>query len=142
MAMLRSLSVLYMSTALLVCADPNVLHRRQPSPFPITAHPLDLNLRPRQTDAAANTAFPTICGYRNGDLSRAWRAPEGSTCHLDHTASYFGWCNSLLSKNEDCTDVVKACVDSSTCSSGCGKTNEPGLPTITWQVLTTVSSGT
>jgi hypothetical protein len=125
----HSLLLLCLSTALLVQATPKPTHHRDAIPFPITAQPLNYQLRPRQ---APENPGGSICGYRNGNLERGWKAPEGSTCFLDHSASYFGWCNALFTKTQDCTDVPRACVDSSTCSGGCGKTNEPDLPTITW----------
>ncbi|KAF2679571.1 hypothetical protein K458DRAFT_393700 [Lentithecium fluviatile CBS 122367] len=130
MAIVRAFFVLCFSAALLSQASPDHIHDRNAHPFPITARPLDVHLRPRQTEAPSNPGL-SICGYRNGELARSWKAPEGSTCFLDHTASYFGWCNVLLTKAEDCTDIPRACVDSSTCSDGCGKTSQSDLPTIT-----------
>lgn len=100
----------------------SVITPRMPLPTVSTI----LGLQARQT-----TSFATTCGFLNGNANQPLVANSGSQCTYDTTNTLWGICRTGISLT-DC-GFGGYCVDSATCSTGCGSTGTD-VNTFSWYV--------
>jgi hypothetical protein len=74
------------------------------------------------------TQFSTI--FVTGDASNVRTANPGFDCRVDLLHDLWGFCPNTVIAATDC-GLAGSCVDSFSCSKGCGFTNAP-LTTFTW----------
>lgn len=86
----------------------------------------ELELRKRQITTQLST-----CGFYNGDPTRSRTADAGFNCRFDTLNGLWGFCPATVILATDC-GLAGNCIDSFSCSRGCGKTGIPGLTTFTW----------
>jgi hypothetical protein len=75
----------------------------------------------------------STCGYLNGDPKLPRTANSGYNCRVDTKHALFGFCPTTVIAASDC-GLAAACIDSFSCSNGCGYTTDPSLTTWTWYV--------
>lgn len=73
----------------------------------------------------------STCGYFSGDPTKPRTANPGFNCRYDTANALWGFCPTTVILASDC-GLAGNCIDSFTCSKGCGKTGIPGLTTFTW----------
>lgn len=86
-------------------------------------------LKRRQQTAA----FISTCGFRDGDANQPRTANPGFDCRVDTQHALWGFCPTTVIVATDC-GLAGNCVDSHSCSNGCGITGTPGITTFTWYV--------
>ena len=81
------------------------------------------------------TAEP--CGYKDGDSAKPRSAAPGWTCRVDSELGLWGFCRATVTSptNPNC-GLVGVCVDSHSCTAGCGRlADRAGITTFTWSVF-------
>lgn len=73
----------------------------------------------------------TTCGYLNGDPKKIRTANSGFNCRVDTLRGIWGFCPTTVIAATDCGFAV-ACIDSKSCSDGCGQLDNTKLTTWTW----------
>ena len=73
----------------------------------------------------------TTCGFANGDPSKPRTANLGFVCRIDTQHGLWGFCPTTVISATDC-GLAGNCVDSNTCSNGCGIVGTPGIITFIW----------
>jgi hypothetical protein len=90
-------------------------------------HNETITLRKRQ-GTVLNTRFSTI--FLTGDNTKPRTANAGYDCRVDLLHDLWGFCPSSVIAATDC-GLAGSCVDSFSCSKGCGFTDTP-YTTFTW----------
>ncbi|KAF1837352.1 hypothetical protein BDW02DRAFT_544277 [Decorospora gaudefroyi] len=94
-------------------------------PAPNATEPASLD---RRQDISAPV---TTCGYRDGNPSRARTADPGYGCRVDTANGLWGFCLTTVISAKDC-GLAGVCVDSQSCTSGCGRlTDRTDITTFT-----------
>lgn len=111
------------------------LHRRPSTPQPTTTSTWLRNSAPPPKRQAISST--TACGYDNGDPTKGRSAATGFACFTDTVYGLWGFCPTQLLPTTDC-GLVALCVDSHSCTAGCGKTiDRTEFVTTTWYVIAT-----
>lgn len=79
------------------------------------------------------TTFVSTCGFNDGDANQPRTANSGFDCRVDTQHALWGFCPTTVISATDC-GLAGNCVDSHSCSNGCGITGTPGITTFTWYV--------
>ncbi|KAA8627679.1 hypothetical protein Alg130_03206 [Pyrenophora tritici-repentis] len=80
----------------------------------------------------------TTCGYSNGNPELPRTADPDYGCRVDTANGLWGFCPTSVVSAKDC-GLAGVCVDSSSCSTGCGRLfNRPDITTFSWYVTTTI----
>lgn len=89
---------------------------------------------------AGNASFPAFrkradgestCGFDGGVASLFRTAAPGFDCRFDTAHGLWGFCPTTVISATDC-GLAGNCVDSNTCTDGCGMTGVAGITTFTW----------
>jgi hypothetical protein len=86
-------------------------------------------LRKRQV-----TSFESTCGYNTGNPDEPRTANSGFDCRIDTLHALWGFCPTTVISATDC-GLAGNCVDSYSCTSGCGIFGTPSITTFTWYVV-------
>lgn len=113
-------------------------HGYEPPSVPVlTAAPGRLLRLPRRNHAEIDkrilTSQLSTCGYEDGDPERVRSANSGFNCRVDTQNGLWGFCATTIVSATDC-GMVGCCVDTHTCSDGCGLTDRTDMTTFTWFV--------
>jgi len=95
--------------------------------FPITAAPSPslVALARRAQDARG----VKTCGYKDGNLAQSRKAGDGFECRIDTRDGAWGFCAETATG--DC-GLMRMCVDSHSCSTGCGTNIVSSKRTLFW----------
>jgi hypothetical protein len=76
----------------------------------------------------------TTCGYGNGDPKDPRTADPGYGCRVDTANGLWGFCPTSVISAKDC-GLAGMCMDSHSCTSGCGKLlDRADVTTFSWLV--------
>jgi hypothetical protein len=115
----------------LVSTSPALLRTRIGRAAPNVTEPASLErLAERQAFAPVTT-----CGYGNGDPDDPRTADPGYGCRVDTANGLWGFRPISVISAKDC-GLVGMCIDSHSCTSGCGRlSNRADVTTFTWSVI-------
>ncbi|KAF2730041.1 hypothetical protein EJ04DRAFT_587225 [Polyplosphaeria fusca] len=106
------------------------LHRHRvaqpeiPTTTTTTPDPNRQDQRKRQVSSVTS-----VCGYLDGDPQRSRTADPGYECRIDTASGLWGFCSTTVVSAKDC-NLVGYCIDTHSCTSGCGRlSNVDGVST-------------